>query len=456
MKNSMFIILLFFSLKAEANAERTVWYVHPDSALNSIQAALDSCADNDIVLVGPGTYQELIYWPNTHGIHLTSELGPDVTIIDGNQLEEVVLVLETGVDSTTIINGFTIQNGCTGIVCNFASSPVITGNIIQENVPYPWAGGSGIVCLDNSAPIITDNDLIDNAALLGGGIYCDHSSPKIINNTISSNGAFFCCGEAGQGGGIYCYHSSPIITGNNIAGNIADWGAGIHCWSSSPTITDNMIVDNIQGEEGDGGGIVCAYGSQPIIRSCTISNNELDGVYSFGGASPIIRNCNITDNIGYGINNATDTVIMDAEHNWWGDASGPYHPTANPGGLGGAVSDYVDFDPWLTSPGINEYTISAPLRLYLQVTPNPFHSRTQIRYSILDTRSLIRKPALGIYDAAGRLVKSFNLESSIENQESNVVWDGRDDQNRILGSGTYFVVLQVEECTTTRKILLIR
>ena len=28
-----------------AHAEPTIWYVHPDSALNSIQAALDSCAD---------------------------------------------------------------------------------------------------------------------------------------------------------------------------------------------------------------------------------------------------------------------------------------------------------------------------------------------------------------------------------------------------------------------------
>ncbi len=454
MKIQLGICILSALLLNAAHADRTVWYVHPDSTLNSIQAALDSCADNDIVLVGPGTYQELIYWPNTHGIHLTSELGPDVTIIDGNQLEEVVILLETGVDSTTIINGFTIQNGCTGIVCNFASSPIITGNNIQENTPYPWAGGSGIICLDNSAPIITDNYLIDNAALLGGGIYCDHSSPKIINNTISSNGAFFCCGEAGKGGGIYCYHSSPIITGNNIVGNIADWGAGIHCWSSSPTITDNMIVDNMQGEEGDGGGIVCAYGSQPTITSCTITNNELDGVYSFGGASPVIHSCNITDNIGYGINNATDTVVIDAEGNWWGDGSGPYHPTANPGGLGDTVSDYVDFEPWLTNPGVEEYTTSSPLTLYLHFTPNPFTEITEIRYSILDAGYSMQIPTLCIYDASGRLVKSFRpTHYAIRNTLS---WNGRDGQNRMCGSGTYFVVLQADEYTATRKILLIR
>jgi len=42
--------------------------------------------------------------------------------------------------------------------------------------------------------------------------------------------------------------------------------------------------------------------------------------------------------------------ILDAKYNWWGDASGPYHPITNPFGTGGAVSDNVDFDTWMTTP----------------------------------------------------------------------------------------------------------
>lgn len=447
-------LLLTALLLKGGYADRTVWYVHPDSALNSIQAALDSCADNDIVLVGPGTYQELIYWPNTHGIHLTSELGPDLTIIDGNQLEQVVIVLETGVDSTTIINGFTIRNGCTGIVCNFTSSPIITGNIIQENTPYPWAGGSGIICLDNSAPIITDNDLLDNAALLGGGIYCNHSSPRIINNTISGNGAFFCCGDPGLGGGIYCYHSSPIITGNNIVSNIGGWGAGIYCWSSSPTISDNVIMNNVQDDEGDGGGIVCGYGSQPIITNCTIKDNDLDGVYSSDSSTPLIHNCNVTDNIRYGVNNEDGMVTIDAENNWWGDASGPHHPCTNPSGMGSIVSDFVDYNPWLTEPGVEEYKTTAPIVMNMQVTPNPFTHQAEIRYMIHDPRPTIQEPTISIYDVSGRLVKSFRITPCA--LQSSFSWEGRDDQNRILGSGTYFVILQAGEYTEAEKLLLIR
>jgi len=43
------------------------------------------------------------------------------------------------------------------------------------------------------------------------------------------------------------------------------------------------------------------------------------------------------------------TVLIDAQENWWGDASGPTHDD-NPGGIGDTVSDSVDYDPWLGSP----------------------------------------------------------------------------------------------------------
>ena len=51
---------------------------------------------------------------------------------------------------------------------------------------------------------------------------------------------------------------------------------------------------------------------------------------------------------------------FDARQNYWGDATGPYHPTLNTAGLGSTVSDRVAFDPWLTNPinPIATYSIS--------------------------------------------------------------------------------------------------
>ena len=111
---------------------------------------------------------------------------------------------------------------------------------------------------------------------------------------------------------------------------------------------------------------------------------------------------------------------------------------------------------WAMQYGIVENTIEPANIVELQITPNPFTLNTNIRYSILDARSSIQNPAIDIYDAAGRLVKSFNLESSIENQASNVVWDGRDDQNRMLSSGVYFVKLISGNLEETRKVLLVK
>jgi hypothetical protein len=55
-------------------------------------------------------------------------------------------------------------------------------------------------------------------------------------------------------------------------------------------------------------------------------------------------------NIYYGIYVFHSSSPVNATHNWWSDATGPYHPTANPSGESDNVTDYVLFDPWLTEP----------------------------------------------------------------------------------------------------------
>jgi len=410
MKSVGVAVIAMLLLCGTVYAERTIWYVHPDSILNTIQAGLDYCADNDIVLVGSGTYYENIVWPNTQGIHLISELGPENTIIDGDSTGRVIRIT-CGVDSLTIIRGFTIQNGYDtlcggGIHCDSSSSPIIASNNITENIAYRGMAesyGGGISCIA-SAPIIRSNTIMNNRATEGGGIYCaSSSSPIIAGNTIIGNTASGICADGGgiacsysspninsniisdnksygamsaDGGGISCYYSSPTISGNTISGN--EWD-GIFCkYSSSPSIIGNTIsghanygifcrdsssptvIHNIVTGNGTSlftyyGGIHCIDNSSPIIDSCTISSNLPNGIICGSNATPTIHYCNINNNIGYGILNTDANVAVNATHNWWGDSTGPYHPTANPGGLGDSVSDYVDFDPWLSWPvGVEE------------------------------------------------------------------------------------------------------
>lgn len=342
---SLGIISLLLLLNL-THAEPTVWYVHPDSALNSIQAALNYCADNDIVLVAPGTYVENILWPNTQGIHLISELGPDTTIIDGNA-SGTVIKINIHIDSTTIIHGFTVRNGFIeldhggGINCWFAS-PTISGNIVTGN--SVGHQGGGIYCWNSSA-IIINNDIYDNKSISSGaGISCRFSPVTISGNTITDNYTR----SVGAGGGIYCQNSMAVITGNTIIRNHAGGGGGgmYLTDTSSAIISNNIISENTANPSYGGAGIYC-YRSSPTIDSCTISDNQSDGVYCAIYANPTIHYCNITGNTGFGVKNSFPLDTIDATYNWWGDSTGP---GGEGPGTGDKVSTCVDYDPWLREP----------------------------------------------------------------------------------------------------------
>jgi len=92
----------------------------------------------------------------------------------------------------------------------------------------------------------------------------------------------------------------------------------------------------------------------------------------------------------------------------------------------------------------------------LSVDPNPFKERLIIRYTIHDTRYTIPDAGLKIYDATGRVVRSFNLESCIMYHESVISWDGTDDSGRRLSPGVYFVRLEADEFKKTEKAILLR
>ena len=79
------VVILLAALTSAAHAQRT-WYVLPDGTGDAptIQAAADSSARGDTILLGPGTFTG----PGNrdieiqHGLTITSSDGTDVTIID--------------------------------------------------------------------------------------------------------------------------------------------------------------------------------------------------------------------------------------------------------------------------------------------------------------------------------------------------------------------------------------
>ena len=130
------------SVELVGNGFRT-WHIRSDGSGDSptVQAGIDSSWDGDVVLVAPGTYYENINLRGK-GIHLVSEAGPEVTILDGSREDSTVVMCESGEDNATIIEGFTITGGSGwtppwdptskgggGIMC-VSAAPVIRGNVI--------------------------------------------------------------------------------------------------------------------------------------------------------------------------------------------------------------------------------------------------------------------------------------------------------------------------------------
>ncbi len=121
--------------------------------------------------------------------------------------------------------------------------------------------------------------------------------------------------------------------------------------------------------------------------------------------------------------------------------------------------------------GVKEYKTNPASPLVFEIMPNPFRKSLAIKFQIpnpndqtnfksqIPNDSAIRNPKseilLSIYDATGRLVKSFNLEPSIKNQVSSITWFRDDNFGFRVPPGVYFLQLQVGDYIQIEKVVLI-
>ncbi len=149
--------------------------------------------------------------------------------------------------------------------------------------------------------------------------------------------------------GIIFYQTSASLSSLNHCiveyAGYSSWG-GIYIYNSSPQI-NNCTIRNNQNY-----GIRVSQGT-PTITNSHITANGSYGVY-IQNATPSITYSSIIDNGNYAMTNTTSNIIVNAENNWWGDATGPLDESPiglyNPDGRGDCVSDYIDYEPWsLTS-----------------------------------------------------------------------------------------------------------
>lgn len=277
---------IFGMLQLPLNAEAQITIRVP-SDQPTIQNAINTAINGDTVLVAPGTYVENINFLGK-AITVTSEGGPEVTVIDGNQADSVV-TFASGEGTSSVLDGFTLQNGRSGF-------------------DTPGFGDGGGIRINNSSPTITRNKILNNRACVGAGIAIGFGSPIVQGNTISNNVQAGCSGGIGGGGISVRGSSSAQILDNVISDNFmgsAD-GGGISLFAAgTPAIKDNVIRGNTATGLtpcAEGGGISLVYVSDALIVQNLITGNAagcgggISWLVPSGARGPLLVNNTIADN----------------------------------------------------------------------------------------------------------------------------------------------------------------
>jgi parallel beta-helix repeat protein len=177
------------------------WHVRNDGSGDAptIQAAIDSAAAGDSVLVGPGTYtQSVIRVMSKANLVLASEGGAETTVLRSSSK----YVMELGGCDWVTVRGFLFESGQNGIWLYMSHDCFIEESVFRNFSGSAVSGGmSGFISL-------SDNVLYSN----GAGISFDDGSSAVTltRNTIAHNttDGFF-----SDGPGLYLYANIIVFNG---------------------------------------------------------------------------------------------------------------------------------------------------------------------------------------------------------------------------------------------------
>jgi parallel beta-helix repeat protein len=324
----------------------------------------------------------IVITKNSIGIFLNSSSN---NIIENNEvylnsMDGIYLRLSNG--NVIRGNNCTLNGGHGGIYLNPSSNNnLIENNVCNSNLDH------GIKLQSNSNNNVVKNNTClynNNVGIFLLNVY--HN--KIVKNNCSFNGQ----------PGIFLRLSEDNLIANNTCSFNRESGIQLDFGNYNNTVKDNICsanghfgirlrlssnynrVINNTCSLNEQAGIGIEYSDYNEILYNTLSMNygggiKIEPVYltqwnelmekfredveakvargikvgSENSASNKIHWNNIERNHGSGCIVEVPTEV-NATLNWWGDLSGPYHPTLNPNGKGNRVSDNVLFKPWLIVP----------------------------------------------------------------------------------------------------------
>lgn len=451
------LLLSFITMVAMFQlAVATIYYVPTNIA--TVQAALNTCAPMDTVIVAPGTYLEYLVWPtNVNGIKLLGS-SSQTTILNAGGSNRGVTINGGNIDTLTVIKGFTFLGGGiiggsgygAGVYVNNASAifddVVITGNRVY--VPGGNGYGAG-VHLNSSSSIFRNCEITANSTdsatwCYGGGVYIDGGSPLFYNVLIAGNSMYAENWSYGIGmhiTGNATVNMDRITIKDNFSGDNSIWyyGNGIYIDDSNVNMTNVLVSDNMSGLGGSfnyGGGIYCDGVSVVNIQHTTITNNTKMNNGNIDGSGIYVRDAqtSVINSITYNLNNSSETntsgggnlnIAYSTVRGGFGGTGNlsvpplfvgatdyhitPFSPCAGSGtstiSIGWDLDNLPRPVPIATMPDMGCYEVDQSLTglaetnsTTIQIYPNPARDNLTIQSRFLENITV------RIYDVSGRII----------------------------------------------------
>ena len=86
-----------------------------------------------------------------------------------------------------------------------------------------------------------------------------------------------------------------------------------------------------------------------------------------------------------------------------------------------------------------------------KISPNPFNKSTNLCFEIMD----FGRVNISIYNCLGQKINTL-VDSPAQTGIYYLPWDGVNEQGIAVSTGVYFAVMQTDNTTFTRKMILLR
>jgi len=373
------------------------------------------------------------------------------------------------IDDVTVVNmnSVPIATRTYGMWLDAVSTSV---SVEVENSRISYYNKNGITARGAQLTVDIHDNTIVGPGTIGpdqvpnGIVLAFETGGTVSYNTVSNNKysgtTWLSCGIMG-----YAAKDGVIIEYNEVYDN--DIGIGP---SSYSTVRGNEVYDCSQGIELEWAA-ECAYN---VIEYNQIHDNYY-GIHLLGPGSPYYTGSGDEPGPGNtahynnlygnteGVRNWDSSQIFDARFNWWGDASGPTH-SSNPGGTGDAISDYVDYSPWLgatfeTTPRTYHVNPTGTIQEAIdEASPGDtvmVHEGTYNEALYINKNISIIGASLPIVQGSGSFTTNYGTREAVIFVENAVVtlWH-LDIEGQGLGPGKNYGVIYEESIGTIRGCII--